>query len=287
MFKRSDVEKYHNIHQGIRQRNRGEEIVSIQCQLDTKGSYHDTILEDGTIVYIGEGGLLEPQQEVSEKKKSNGTFHRMYGNRALIKAIETKRPFTVINKFENGTYEYLGKWIVTYYEYSPWKGYPAHFRFYLECIEPPHELFSVYGQKVIETYSITKSSNPPIRTFSEGFRVARDSRPVKELKLLYDYKCSLCDSHLTGVNQPIVEVHHLIPLGKPHDGLDIKENMIVLCPNHHAQFDAGVLFLSTSLEVYNIFGEMVKKEIQNLHYISKDSIIYHNEFLYKGPKILD
>lgn len=64
MYKRSYIERYHNINQGIHQRNKGKEIVSIQCQLDDEGYYHDTILADGTIMYIGEGGLSEPQENI-------------------------------------------------------------------------------------------------------------------------------------------------------------------------------------------------------------------------------
>ena len=39
------------------------------------------------------------------------------------------------------------------------------------------------------------------------------------------------------------EVHHIRPLGK-HDGADIIENMIVVCPNHHAMFDRGAITIS-------------------------------------------
>ena len=38
-----------------------------------------------------------------------------------------------------------------------------------------------------------------------------------------------------------VEIHHIIPLGK--DGAHCKENIILLCPNHHAEVEKGRLIL--------------------------------------------
>lgn len=37
------------------------------------------------------------------------------------------------------------------------------------------------------------------------------------------------------------ESHHIRPLGKKHQGIDHQSNMVVLCPNHHAMFDYGVI----------------------------------------------
>ncbi len=37
------------------------------------------------------------------------------------------------------------------------------------------------------------------------------------------------------------EAAHVRPLGKPHNGPD--SPMIILCPNHHLQFDRGIISL--------------------------------------------
>ncbi|MBT6251913.1 MAG: hypothetical protein HOI84_01280, partial [Flavobacteriaceae bacterium] len=37
---------------------------------------------------------------------------------------------------------------------------------------------------------------------------------------------------------PIAIGAHIKPLGRPHSGPDVKENLLCLCPNHHDQFDA-------------------------------------------------
>ncbi|MED0827669.1 HNH endonuclease [Bacillus pacificus] len=40
------------------------------------------------------------------------------------------------------------------------------------------------------------------------------------------------------------EVHHIKPLGSPHNGPDIHKNIIVLCPNHHALYNYGAIPLN-------------------------------------------
>jgi hypothetical protein len=43
---------------------------------------------------------------------------------------------------------------------------------------------------------------------------------------------------------PYAEAHHLQPLGGDHHGPDIQANIIVLCPNHHAEFDFGAIAIN-------------------------------------------
>lgn len=72
-------------------------------------------------------------------------------------------------------------------------------------------------------------------------RVIRDDRKlVNLLKEYVDYKCQFpdCDSHIpdkNGVNY--VEVAHIKAAAK--GGKSVIGNLIVLCPNHHKEFDLG------------------------------------------------
>lgn len=86
-----------------------------------------------------------------------------------------------------------------------------------------------------------EQSQKPIRKEQIIQRIIRDSEWVVELKELYDYRCCLCNKRIfISENQWHCEVHHLRPLGEPHNGPDEKANMMVLCPAHHVQFDHGV-----------------------------------------------
>lgn len=100
--------------------------------------------------------------------------------------------------------------------------------------------------------SIGESEKFSIKTIEQR---KRNRKLVDRLKDIYDYKCQLCCENETfdiikKDDSRYVEVHHIIPLseelniysdditeiiaGIPEDEcLDVLENMIVLCPNHH------------------------------------------------------
>ncbi len=65
------------------------------------------------------------------------------------------------------------------------------------------------------------------------------------------------------------EAHHIIPLGNPHRGPDIKENLLVLCPNHHVMLDYGAIELQTE-----------KLFLLKNHNLQTRFITYHNEKIY-------
>ncbi|PEV50742.1 hypothetical protein COK37_21065 [Bacillus thuringiensis] len=74
----------------------------------------------------------------------------------------------------------------------------------------------------------------------------RDQILVSQFKELYNHTCQVCREKIeTGLNQFATEVHHIKPLGL-HNGPHIKENMIILCPNHHVMFDKGAITIDLS-----------------------------------------
>lgn len=68
--------------------------------------------------------------------------------------------------------------------------------------------------------------------------IPRDVELVRRLKTLYRDSCQICGTQLqVRENNYYSEVHHIRPLGRPHNGPDTLDNMICLCPNHHALLD--------------------------------------------------
>jgi len=66
----------------------------------------------------------------------------------------------------------------------------------------------------------------------------RDSGIVRELKQHYHNECQVCgDVMQVGSDLFYCEGHHLRPLGDTHGGPDEQSNIVILCPNHHAEFD--------------------------------------------------
>lgn len=111
----------------------------------------------------------------------------------------------------------------------------------------------------------------PDRVETTVYRVLRDTSLARDLKLLYNHRCQICGDALEISNgEYYSEAHHIKPLGNPHNGPDIAENIIILCPNHHVLCDYGAIELDIS-DITMIDG----------HYISIEFIDYHNKNIYK------
>lgn len=102
-------------------------------------------------------------------------------------------------------------------------------------------------------------------------RIIRDTTLSRLIKDLYANECQICGStiELPGGTR-YSEAHHIKPLGTPHNGPDIVENMIVLCPNHHAMCDYGVIAL-----------QMADLRLHADHKIEQQFINYHNDLIHK------
>lgn len=103
-------------------------------------------------------------------------------------------------------------------------------------------------------------------------RIVRDTKIIKELKALYDNTCQICSSKIEiDKNKYYSEGHHIKPLGNPHNGPDIKENIIILCPNCHVKFDNGAIDIS-----------QLKINESKHHKIGQQYIIYYNDNILKN-----
>jgi predicted restriction endonuclease len=113
----------------------------------------------------------------------------------------------------------------------------------------------------------------PARADTVVSRIVRDSAIVRRLKLLYDNRCQVCGEQVSGLHGwTYAEAHHVRPLGAPHNGPDSEDNLLVVCPNHHAACDFGALELNLSAP-YSASGHSVRSEY----------IRYHNEAIARRP----
>ena len=100
--------------------------------------------------------------------------------------------------------------------------------------------------------------------------ILRDQKLVDEIKRKYDNTCQICGKQIRiGKNKYYSEVHHIHPLGKPHNGCDVLENMLCICPNCHTLLDYKAIIL----------GEKLFKIIK--HVILDANIEYHNSLVIK------
>ena len=109
---------------------------------------------------------------------------------------------------------------------------------------------------------------PPNRVKSTTHRIIRDTNITRRVKEIYHHKCQLCEVSIEiGQGRRYAEAHHLWPLGQ--GGLDIIENILCLCPNHHVMLDYGGMRLQ-------------KRDIKLLsHDISDEFIEFHNTKVFK------
>jgi len=108
--------------------------------------------------------------------------------------------------------------------------------------------------------------HPPERSQQISTRILRNTALALQLKRLTNYQCQLCETRLeVGKGKYYAEAHHIQPLGTPHNGPDIKENILVLCPNCHVLCDHAT---------FEIQLEMIKHNIQGIDPIYLE---YHNK----------
>ena len=103
-------------------------------------------------------------------------------------------------------------------------------------------------------------------------RVVRDTAVTRAVKRLYGYHCQVCGVQLDTPPGPYAEAAHIRPLGRPHEGPDVLENVLCLCPNHHVQFDRWQFALADGLVLIGIEGRL---RVHPRHAISAEHVRYH------------
>jgi hypothetical protein len=134
-----------------------------------------------------------------------------------------------------------------------------------------------------ETTSNEESANdisPPKRVRSEQTRIVRDTTMVKQLKAEHDHRCQVCGEQRQGPNGPYAEGHHLHPLGDDPPGADVEENIVILCPNHHSDFDYGLVEIDPeTLELNHEYEDLEQSTLRTSesHDVSREYIEYNND----------
>ena len=111
-------------------------------------------------------------------------------------------------------------------------------------------------------------------------RIIRDSALSRFLKSIYSYRCQICGSTFRlPSGSKYAESHHVMPLGKKHGGIDKETNMMVLCPNHHAMMDFGVIAIHPNDMVVLSIGGDTRHDNKPLrllnHPLRKEFLQYH------------
>lgn len=127
---------------------------------------------------------------------------------------------------------------------------------------------------------------PPKYTDVQVSRVVRNTTLAKEIKELYDHRCQVYgEQRMKGPGEPYAEAHHVRPLGGSPPGPDVEENIIVLCPDHHADFDYGMVEIEpNTLQITHAYDQSLtgtKLRVESRHNLATNFFEFHNEQISK------
>jgi putative restriction endonuclease len=114
----------------------------------------------------------------------------------------------------------------------------------------------------------------PKRQSSTVQRIVRNTAMATSVKSLYKYTCQVCGIRLETPAGPYAEGAHIQALGEPHNGPDVEENILCLCPNHHVLFDSGALKINDDFTLDGYSGTLTTHP---QHKISLNYLAYHRK----------
>lgn len=128
------------------------------------------------------------------------------------------------------------------------------------------------GKRASKAPNFPKGKKEVRRSLVQGERIIRDTKVGAYVKYMHEYQCQICGTVLQlNSEQLYAEAHHIKPLGNGHNGPDIVENILCVCPNHHALLDYGAIIIDKSQLRY-----------VNGHEVNNEYIDYHNAVIFKN-----
>ncbi|EFW91652.1 HNH endonuclease domain protein [Haladaptatus paucihalophilus DX253] len=128
---------------------------------------------------------------------------------------------------------------------------------------------------------LPEGTDDPERVRRTVETVTRNRKVVERLKERYDYECQLCGTRRRrSRTEGYAEAHHIEPLGGPHFGPDMPENLLVVCPNHHRDLDYGLLRIDPKThELDHAYDGSVGDTltVRKGHAVGSEFLRYHNE----------
>jgi predicted restriction endonuclease len=131
--------------------------------------------------------------------------------------------------------------------------------------------------------------SPPEYVRVEIIRRIRETKKSKELKQRYGDVCQICGKVIKMMGRNYSETHHLKPLGGDHKGPDDISNMIVVCPNHHAELDFGSICIDPkTFQIISWDGNIIGKlHVLNSHIIRTEYLEYHRKNIFIKGKLVN
>ena len=238
-------------------------VLNVGCDcIVLNGGYVDDRDYGDEILYTGEGG----RPEGSPRQTFDQTLTK--GNLDLSKNRNNGLPVRVIrgsNHFEK--------------DFAPLSGYRFDGLYYVEDYYPDigEDGFRIWRYKLVKEINtelppLREEAEPAPRAQRTTNQIQRDPNIPQRLKEQYDFTCQVCDVRLEANGVPYAVGAHIKGLGSPHNGPDLKENMLILCPNDHYLFDAYAFSINDD---YSLIGKDGRLTTRPRHNIGLEYIRYH------------
>ncbi|MFD6425947.1 HNH endonuclease [Streptomyces sp. NPDC060198] len=123
----------------------------------------------------------------------------------------------------------------------------------------------------------TNQHDPAARRATNTSRIVRDVGLANKVKEMHSDHCQVCGEQLAKRFGTYSEAAHIRGLGRPHNGPDELANLLVLCPNHHVQFDTLAIYIDPEGAVRATADGSHQSMLRRLpkHHISEAHLRYH------------
>lgn len=218
------------------------------------GGYVDDVDHGDEIVYTGAGGrdrdtgMMVSDQTLSQTGNAALVVSQALGKK--VRVIEGLKISSGKRRRAMGGYRYRGLYRVAEHWQTIGQDGFLICQFRLLKVAAGER---VARQAVDPTPDSDTDLEKQVRRYIEQSRLVRDSELAIQVKQLHDHTCQICGIRIVVSPEGAAysEAAHIQAVGKPHNGPDVLENMLCLCPNCHARFDRGALQILDSLEVVN------------------------------------
>jgi putative restriction endonuclease len=235
--------------------------------ITVSGGYVDDEDLGDEIIYTGDGG----RNSDTGRQKANQEFTGH--NEALAISCLQGLPVRVVRGSKDNSdhspktgYRYEGLYRVESYWHE--RGIDG----FLVCRFKLIALTSAQSQQSNSTGQGASGSAP--RVSSTVLRIVRDTAVSRQVKALHKFQCQVCGIRLECEGGPYAEAAHIRALGSPHNGPDIIENVLCLCPNHHVLFDNGAISIDDDFSLIGYEGQLRKT---SAHKIEKSYLQYQRK----------
>ena len=124
-----------------------------------------------------------------------------------------------------------------------------------------------------ESEDLPRTAPKIVRTTVQ--RRVRNTAMISALKSLYNDTCQLCNLRINlQEGRGYSEGAHVQPLSQ--GGPDVRENILILCPNHHVMLDKGALVLRNN-GTWSSEDESGEIYFHRKHRISDEFIMFHQK----------